>query len=71
MAFAAVTHCYFRHTYPSWPYNMYTMLHARSDRECRRLIRQLAEVSGVRDYKVLDTIKEFKKTKTDLKEILK
>ena len=69
-SFAQVTHCYARQTYPSWPYNLYTMVHARSKVESRALIKAMSEKSGVKTYKIQFTVKEFKKIKSDLKEIL-
>ena len=33
-AFKAVSHCYKRPTYPDWPYNIFTMVHARSMEAC-------------------------------------
>ena len=67
----AVTHCYARQAYPSWPYNMYTMIHAKSKSECRTVIGAMARESGVKEYKALFTVREFKKIKSDLREILK
>jgi len=57
-----VTHCYERATAPDWPYNLYTMVHSRSREDCLRIVDQLSEVSGVREYRVLFSEKEYKKT---------
>lgn len=57
-----ISHCYARQPREQWPYNLYTMLHARSREECDRLVRQLAAVTGVEDYILLYTRKEWKKT---------
>jgi DNA-binding Lrp family transcriptional regulator len=69
--FNEVSHCYARCAYPHWPYNLYTMVHARSKRECRAVIRAMAEKSGMTGHKIFFTVREFKKTRSDLKEILK
>lgn len=58
-----VSHCYERRTYSSWPYNLYTMLHARSREACRTLIQELSEKTGLDNYLVLFSTREFKKTR--------
>jgi len=57
-----VTHCYERATSPNWPYNLYTMVHSRSKEDCLRIADQLSKASGVEDYRVLFSEKEYKKT---------
>ncbi|MEI8012372.1 MAG: Lrp/AsnC family transcriptional regulator [Candidatus Omnitrophota bacterium] len=69
-AFPQVTHCYVRQTYPQWPYSLYTMVHARHDKELALTITMMAKKSGIKDYKIRTTLKEFKKIKSDLKGIL-
>jgi siroheme decarboxylase len=66
----AVTHCYARQAYPQWPYTLYTMVHAKTKKDCNSIIGSMAKSSGIKDYKILGTLKEFKKIKTDLREIL-
>ena len=56
-----VSHCYERQTYMNWTYNVYTMVHARTKRECRDIIRRIAAGTGVDEYEALFTVKEFKK----------
>ena len=56
-----VSHCYERKTYANWNYNGYTMVHARTKRECRDIIRRIAAGTGVDEYEALFTVKEFKK----------
>ncbi len=57
-----VTHCYERATSPDWTYNLYTMVHSRSKDECLRIADRLSQASGERDYRVLFSEKEYKKT---------
>jgi len=59
----AVSHCYQRPSYPHWPYSLYAMLHARTRKEADRILVSLIQVSGRRDYIVLETTKEYKKEK--------
>jgi siroheme synthase-like protein len=56
-----VSHCYERVTYEKWQYNLYTMIHARTRRECRDVIKKIAEGTGIKQYEVLPTAREFKK----------
>ncbi len=58
----AISHCYLRASKRDWPYNFYTMIHARTKSECLKLIRSISKKCGVDDYKMLFTLKKFKKT---------
>jgi len=58
----AVSHCYQRLTRPGWPYNLYTMVHGRSRAEVLKVVAGIAKKTGTKDYKVLETLREFKKT---------
>lgn len=57
-----VTHCYQRQTAPGWPYNVYTMIHGRSEPECQALAKEITEKTGVTDYQILFSEKELKRT---------
>lgn len=69
-----ISHLYFRTVIPGkWEHPLFAMIHARSDGELDGLIRDLAKESGIRDYLVLKTLREFKKQRVkyfseDLKE---
>jgi DNA-binding Lrp family transcriptional regulator len=56
-----VTHCYERAPAPDLPYNLYTMIHAHSEEDCRRKADNLSRVSGVVTYEMLVSTREFKK----------
>ena len=56
-----VTHCYERATAQDWPYNIYTMVHSRSREECLQIAERLSSRSGISDYIVLFSDKEYKK----------
>lgn len=62
IANAAVSHCYDRTPAPNWNYNLYTMIHAKNREECDKIIANLANSTGITDFKVLYTKKEWKKT---------
>ncbi len=61
--FRAVTHCYWRPSYPDWPYNLFTMIHARSREECAAVVAAIARETGITNHSVLFSIKEYKKTR--------
>lgn len=63
--FPAVSHCYQRKTWPNWPYNLYTMIHARSKSECAGIIRAIATRTGIKQYQALSSLKEYKKQSFD------
>jgi len=60
-AFASVSHCYERPTYPDFPYNVYTMVHGRSPEECLRTLEAIAARTGVAERQYLWSSREFKK----------
>jgi glutamate-1-semialdehyde 2,1-aminomutase len=60
---AQVSHCYQRPTYPDWPYNLFTMIHARSREDCRALAKKISQETGVGDYAILFSTKEYKKAR--------
>lgn len=60
-AFPQVTHCYQRVTYPQWPYNLFTMVHAPTQDACLSTVRAMAKKVDIMDYLVLFSTREFKK----------
>lgn len=58
-----VSHCYERFSMPKWPYNIYTMVHARENHELNANIETLREISNLKTNKILETVKEFKKSR--------
>ncbi len=61
--FNAVSHCYQRPIYPDWPYNVFTMIHGRTSADCQKVINAIAGVTGITEYAVLYSTKEYKKTR--------
>ena len=61
--FSNVSHCYQRPTYPDWPYNIFSMVHARSVDECEDVLRAISEATGVTNYISLYSSREYKKTR--------
>jgi DNA-binding Lrp family transcriptional regulator len=61
--FAAVSHCYRRPTYDDWPYSVFTMVHGRSARDCEATIDAIRTETGIDEYCLLWSIKEYKKVR--------
>ena len=57
-----VSHCYLRPTFRDWPYNLYTMVHGPTINDCYILAQKIAQKTGVREYRVLPSLREFKKS---------
>ena len=60
--FDQVSHCYNRNSIDVWPYNLYTMVHGKDDKSCKKLVKLMSELVQVNSYKLLFSIKELKKT---------
>ena len=65
-AHPAVTHCYKRNRSEKFPYNFYTMVHARSDEEYNQVIAELVEIIGSEvphdvSFEGLRSMRELKK----------
>jgi DNA-binding Lrp family transcriptional regulator len=63
--FAAVSHCYRRPTYEDWPYSVFTMVHGRSARDCEATIEAIRTETGVDEYCLLWSVKEYKKVRLE------
>jgi len=58
-----ITHCYLRKKRKEWPYNIYAMVHTQSKRECRKVVEEICRNMGIKNYRIMFTLKEFKKTR--------
>lgn len=61
--YAAVSHCYLRPTYEDWPYNLYTMVHARQRAEAEGVLAAMQRDAGGAECAALWSIREFKKSR--------
>lgn len=61
-SFSQVSHCYRRNPSTAWPYNLYTMIHAKDEASCREIVRKMAEATETETYTVLFSRRELKKT---------
>ncbi len=61
-SFKEVSHCYQRRVQGKWRYNLFTMVHGKSKKDCQGIARRIAENTGIKDYVLLLTLREYKKT---------
>jgi len=59
--FPQVSHCYKRPVYQDWPYNLFSMVHARTKQACEQFGKEMAKHIGITEYRILFSSKEFKK----------
>jgi DNA-binding Lrp family transcriptional regulator len=61
-SFRQVSHCYRRNPTATWPYNLYTMIHAEDEAACRATAERMAQAAAVPVYSLLFSREELKKT---------
>ena len=61
-SFPEVSHCYRRNPADGWPYNLYTMIHAKDETSCRDTARRMSEATGITRFALLFSKRELKKT---------
>ncbi|MDY0386337.1 MAG: AsnC family transcriptional regulator [Methanolobus sp.] len=61
-SFSEVTHCYERPRVPGWDYNLFTMVHSYTKEECYEIAAKISKATDIKDYKLLFSDREFKKT---------
>jgi DNA-binding Lrp family transcriptional regulator len=57
-----VSHCYKRRPAKGWNYNLYAMIHGKSREEVLALVERVSKLTGLKDFKVIFSTKEMKKT---------
>lgn len=62
-SFPQVTHCYQRPVYEDWPYRVFSMVHARTEEKVREVIANISSETGLDEYDILFSTREFKKTR--------
>jgi DNA-binding Lrp family transcriptional regulator len=56
-----VSHCYQRKRFPGWLYNLYGMMHGRSQADIRRVAEKFVRKQGIEKWELLQTAKTLKK----------
>jgi len=60
--FSEVSHCYERPSFEDWQYHLFTMIHGQSKDEVEEIAKRISDKTGVKDYHVLYSTREFKKS---------
>lgn len=60
-SFPQVSHCYRRPVYPDWPFNLFSMIHARTIETAKKIAIELSNFVRINEYKILFSSREFKK----------
>ncbi|MCF8043241.1 MAG: AsnC family transcriptional regulator [Desulfarculaceae bacterium] len=61
-AFRQVSHCYWREPCEGFSYNLFSMVHGRSEAECRTLVAEMADKAQAEEFELLFSVEELKKT---------
>ncbi len=61
-SYKEVSHCYLRKTPPDFPYNLFTMIHCKSSDHLQELLHDMSAKTGIKDFLVIKSLKELKKT---------
>lgn len=56
-----ISHCYLREVPDDFNFELFSMVHARDEQELTNTITRVAELTGLNDYTVLRSVREFKK----------
>ena len=64
-SFPQVSHCYQRPVYPDWPYNVFSMIHCKSEAEALDMAKTIQKQIDVDEYRILFSTREFKKTRVE------
>lgn len=61
-SFPEASHVYQRPSAPTWPANLYTMIHGRSREDVESVAARIKEATGLEAPRLLYSVREFKKT---------
>lgn len=61
-SFKEASHVYQRPTFHDWPYNLFTMLHGKSEEELQKVAAEISAQTGIKEYRLLYSTREYKKT---------
>ena len=64
-SFPQVSHCYERPTYDDWPYNVFSMIHCKTQDEANDVAITIQNQINVDEFRILFSSREFKKTRVE------
>ncbi len=59
--FDEVSHCYLRDVPEEFGYNLFSMIHSRSNKQIDTILEELSSCTGISDYIVIKSVRELKK----------
>lgn len=59
--FPQVSHCYRRPVFYDWPFNLFSMVHARTLKAAERIAESMSSAVKIKEYSILFSTREFKK----------
>lgn len=62
-SFSAVSHCYLRPKYPTWNYNLFTMIHGKTKEDTQAVIDSISQEIEYKTKMPLYSSREFKKVR--------
>lgn len=62
-SFSAVSHCYLRPKYENWKYNLFTMIHGKTETDTQNTIESISKCINYKSKMALYSSREFKKTR--------
>jgi DNA-binding Lrp family transcriptional regulator len=62
-AFPQISHCYRRPVYSDWQFNLFSMIHARTLEAAEKIVAEISEIVGIKNYRILFSSREFKKVR--------
>lgn len=62
-SFSAVSHCYLRPKYPTWNYNLFTMIHGKTKEDTQEVIDNISKEIEYKSKMPLYSSREFKKVR--------
>ena len=62
-SFSAVSHCYLRPKYPTWNYNLFTMIHGKTKEDTQNVIDNISKEIEFKSNMPLYSSREFKKVR--------
>ncbi len=57
-----ISHCYLRDVPSDFAYALFTMIHARSEKELEEIISNISKETEIKDFTILKSMQELKKT---------
>ncbi|WOV92451.1 MAG: Lrp/AsnC family transcriptional regulator [Candidatus Nitrosoabyssus spongiisocia] len=64
-SFSQVSHCYQRPVYSDWKYNVFSMIHCKTQDEAKQVAKEIQKFVNVEEYTILFSAREFKKTRVE------